>query len=98
MRIQCPFCGDRVHSEFSYLGDAGPTRPKAGEKGVAPDPALFVDYVYFRTNPSGMHREYWQHVGGCRAWLIVERNVTTHEIAGVVPARDWPERIGSGIR
>jgi sarcosine oxidase subunit delta len=86
MRIPCPFCGDRVHSEFLYLGDAGPVRPKAAERGALPDATLFHDYVHIRDNPAGMHREYWQHSGGCRAWLVVERDVTTHAIGRVEPA------------
>lgn len=96
MRIQCPYCGDRVHSEFTYLGDAGPTRPSSGMTAQASDPTLFVDYVYIRANPPGLHREYWQHVGGCRAWVVVERDVTTHAIARVTPAR--AEQAGSALQ
>lgn len=89
MRIRCPFCGDRAHAEFAYLGDAGPSRPKIeGRVSARPDPTLFLDYVYARTNPPGMLSEYWQHVGGCRAWLVVDRNVTTHEIFKVAVARE----------
>jgi heterotetrameric sarcosine oxidase delta subunit len=80
MRIRCPFCGDRSHAEFAYRGDAGPVRPSA------PDPMLFHDYVYLRDNPAGLHREHWQHVGGCRAWLVVTRDVTTHAIQAVAVA------------
>ncbi len=86
MRISCPYCGDRTHAEFAYLGDADPIRPVLAE-GTASQPDSFVDYVYLRTNPMGWHREYWQHTGGCRAWLIVERHVSTHEIGKVSPAR-----------
>ena len=25
-------------------------------------------------------REYWHHGGGCRAWLVVDRDTLTHEI------------------
>jgi heterotetrameric sarcosine oxidase delta subunit len=77
LRIPCPFCGPRDAQEFVYLGDATPRRPI----GDAPD-AMF-DYVYLRDNPAGPHREYWQHVSGCRSWLIVTRDTRTHEIAGV---------------
>ena len=94
MRIPCPYCGDRGNAEFSYLGDATPVRPRdvrraPGESGHG-SVALreFSDYVYQRTNPSGLLREWWQHTGGCRAWLMVERNVTTHEIGAVAAARD----------
>ena len=46
------------------------------------------DYVYLRDNPAGPHRELWQHVSGCRAWLVVTRDTRTHEILRVEPARD----------
>jgi methylglutamate dehydrogenase subunit B len=83
MRIPCPHCGLRGHDEFSYYGDAAPIRPDP-----APPTAerLFVEYVYLRANPAGMHRELWYHAAGCRAWLVVERDVRTHQIAGVTPA------------
>ncbi len=45
-------------------------------------------YVYLRDNPAGPHRELWQHVAGCRAWLVVTRDTRTHEVLRVEPARD----------
>ncbi|HLW91391.1 MAG TPA: sarcosine oxidase subunit delta [Roseiarcus sp.] len=77
MRIPCPFCGLRDAQEFSYLGDATRARPEAN----APDTArAMFEYVYLRDNPAGPHHEYWQHVSGCRAWLILTRDTRTHEI------------------
>lgn len=76
--IPCPFCGDRDHSEFSYGGDATVTYPPL-EASVEE----WHDAVYLRNNTRGAHTEYWHHVGGCRAWLIVERDTLTHEISGV---------------
>jgi sarcosine oxidase subunit delta len=84
MRIPCPICGERDVSEFTYLGDARPRRPE-GMKTSAED--MFA-YVYLRDNPSGNFREYWYHAAGCHAWLIVTRNVTTHEILAAGIARD----------
>ncbi|TAL86635.1 MAG: sarcosine oxidase subunit delta [Candidimonas sp.] len=75
LRISCPFCGLRDHTEFAYRGDATKTRPLQD----APL-AQWVDFVYLRDNPMGPHREYWQHTLGCRAWVIVTRNTLTHEI------------------
>ena len=46
------------------------------------------EYVYLRDNPAGPHRELWQHVSGCRAWLVVTRDTRTHEVLGVEAARD----------
>jgi sarcosine oxidase subunit delta len=47
-----------------------------------------MSYVYLRKNPAGEHRELWFHAAGCRAWLIVTRNIQTHEILAAVPARE----------
>jgi heterotetrameric sarcosine oxidase delta subunit len=90
MRILCCYCGRRGNEEFAYLGDAMPRRP-GGDVGAPLDDAArnqWADYVYLRDNPSGQHRELWQHVAGCRAWLVVTRNVRTHEILKVEPAHD----------
>ena len=80
MRIACPHCGERGNEEFSYRGAAGLIRPP-------PDAPLeaWHDYVYLRENPAGPHQELWQHVHGCRRWLVVTRNTRTHEM---LAARD----------
>ena len=83
MRIPCPFCGERSSAEFAYLGDAAPQRPD----GAARNLQASYDYVYTRQNPPGILHEYWQHTGGCRSWLVVERNVTTHDVVSARPAR-----------
>ena len=83
MRIVCPHCGERPVDEFVPYGAAGLKRPDA--------PASmsdWVDYAYLRDNKAGMHGEFFYHVGGCRAWLVVTRDTRTHAIAGVVAARD----------
>ena len=78
IRITCPFCGERDHSEFSYGGDATveypPLDAPTGDWNAA---------IYDRNNPRGPHREYWHHVNGCRSWLIVERDTLTHEVGTV---------------
>jgi sarcosine oxidase subunit delta len=76
MRIPCPHCGERGSEEFSYLGAADPVRPTAD----APMEA-WHDYVYLRDNPAGAHRELWQHVYGCRRWLVVMRDTRSHAIS-----------------
>jgi methylglutamate dehydrogenase subunit B len=81
MRIQCPFCGERDLSEFSYLGDAAFRRPEPDASQ-----AVFYEAVYLRDNPAGPHEELWYHASGCRSWLRVTRNTRTHEILGVALA------------
>ncbi|MYF71196.1 MAG: sarcosine oxidase subunit delta [Proteobacteria bacterium] len=75
--IKCPWCGTRAETEFSYGGEAGIVRP--------PDPdALsdeeWADYLFFRANPRGAHRELWNHAQGCRRWFGVERDTVTYRI------------------
>ena len=79
MRIFCPICGERDLSEFTYEGDATVVRPDHAE--IEADP--WLAYIFDRENPRGLHQEYWQHTGGCRAWLKVTRNTFTHEILRV---------------
>lgn len=83
MQLPCPHCGPRDIVEFAYGGEAIP-RPADDD----PDPAAWHDYVFLRDNPDGAHREYWQHVHGCRAWICVERDTVTHAVHGARPARE----------
>ena len=75
MRLNCPFCGSRGIEEFSYAGDATLSRP-----GSNADQAAWVDYIYFRDNPAGLHSEFWYHAAACRQVLRVERDTRTHAI------------------
>jgi sarcosine oxidase subunit delta len=81
LRIPCPFCGLRDHAEFDYEGDATVVYPPLD----APEQAWF-EAVFLRANPRGRHKEYWRHAQGCGSYLIVERDMTTHEIFGATLA------------
>ena len=52
---------------------------------LAPDPSgqSAVAQVYERVNRTDQSVEYWQHLHGCRAWLVVRRDPTTAVIANV---------------
>jgi len=75
MRLTCPFCGERGVEEFAYAGDASLTRPAPGA-----DQAEWVEFVYMRKNPAGVHRELWYHAAACRQFVKLERDTRTHEI------------------
>ncbi|MGI9498700.1 MAG: sarcosine oxidase subunit delta [Geminicoccaceae bacterium] len=81
IRISCPFCGVRDHSEFSYGGDGSIVYP-----ALDASPEAWHEAVFQRENICGVQTETWQHVGGCRMWLLVERDTTTHDIHSVRPA------------
>lgn len=77
--IDCPFCGPRDHSEFSYGEDASITYPDVDNL----DLEAWYEAVFERENPRGRHLEKWHHQQGCRMWLVVERDTVTHEIFDV---------------
>lgn len=89
IRIPCPCCGLRDHSEFSYEGDATVVYPPLDASEEE-----WFEAVFLRENPRGPHTEYWQHVNGCRAWLVVERDTLTHQISDVRFAHPGMARAG----
>ena len=85
MRIECPFCGERDLSEFTYLGAA--REAPAGAAATQLAESQFAA-VYLRSNPAGAHRELWRHGYGCGSWLEVTRDTRTHRISAVRLAKD----------
>ena len=78
--IPCPHCGPRPKEEFTVRGAVLP-RPAPDapvEEGQA--------HVYLRANPRGDYAEHWHHSGGCRRWLVVNRNTATHAVHSVTDA------------
>jgi sarcosine oxidase subunit delta len=75
--------------EFTYLGDASPRRPESNDPSSMEQ---WFDYVYLRDNSKGEMLEYWHHSGGCRSWLVAERNTETHEFISTVTAREFARR------
>jgi sarcosine oxidase subunit delta len=92
MLIECPHCGTRPAEEFTFLGDARPQRPTSNDPSSMEE---WFAYVYLRANPRGPIDEYVHHSGGCRAWLVVSRNTETHEVFGVVTAKDYAQKRGT---
>ena len=88
MLINCPHCGPRPSEEFTQLGDATVKRPTSNDPKTMDQ---WFDYVYLRDNPKGRFQEYWHHGGGCRSWLVVDRDTQTHEIFAVTTARDFAQ-------
>lgn len=76
--IQCPHCGDRNESEFSYGGPVGLDRP---DPAKVSDPE-WVDYLTVTPNPLGPVPERWWHARGCGEWLTIWRDTRTHDIVG----------------
>jgi heterotetrameric sarcosine oxidase delta subunit len=77
LRIPCPHCGERDYTEFRYGGDATKKRPAHGSG----DLATWHDHVFLFDNPKGAHREFWQHVQGCRQWDTATNTVGHSRLA-----------------
>lgn len=76
--IRCPYCEmDRPELEFRYGGEAHVARP--------PDPMVATDeewaeYLYFRSNPRGLHAERWRHIHGCGRFFNCIRDTVSDRI------------------
>ena len=75
IRINCPYCGERDHSEFTYGGDGSIKYPALNDSEQK-----WTEAIFFRKNIYGKQIETWHHTNGCRMWLEVQRSTITHEI------------------
>jgi sarcosine oxidase subunit delta len=85
--IECPWCGHRDESEFSYAGEAHIARPLQTENL---SDEQWADYLFMRKNPKGLHREQWLHAAGCRRYFNVERDTVTYKISGSYKIGEQP--------
>jgi methylglutamate dehydrogenase subunit B len=70
--LPCPFCGPRELREFIFHK----TLPAAAS-------ADEFERTYLRVADPQSSVEHWQHVNGCRAWLLVQRNPSTGAVLAV---------------
>jgi len=89
--IECPWCGPREESEFSYGGEAHIVRP---ENPNALSDREWGEYLFVRSNNCGRHREQWCHSHGCRRWFNVERDTVTYQIHAVYKIGEQPSGRG----
>ena len=85
--IECPWCGPRDESEFSYAGEAHIVRPLQPEELSDEE---WADYLFYRKNLRGRHREQWNHTSGCRRYFNAERDTVTNEIKSVYKPGEPP--------
>ncbi len=83
--IDCPWCGSRDESEFSYGGEAHIVRP--AEPDTLSD-EQWSDYLFNRKNTKGAHLEQWCHSAGCRRWFNACRDTVSYEITAVYKVGD----------
>lgn len=78
LSIYCPYCEEcREESEFHYAGQAHIARPDEPDNTTD---ETWGEYLFFRKNPKGLHREMWVHSAGCCQYFNVVRNTLTYEI------------------
>ena len=66
--IDCPHCGSRSYTEFSFGGEV-------------PDESWpEFERVWLRVNAQGLQRERWFHFAGCRRWQTLTRDTRTNEV------------------
>ena len=95
LRIYCPYCESvRDEDEFHCIGEAHIKRSEQPDELTDQE---WGEYLHYRTNPRGEHREIWHHTVGCRQHFNVVRDTETYEIKLVyrmgidrpmVPGRD----------
>jgi heterotetrameric sarcosine oxidase delta subunit len=74
IKIPCPNCGPRDHTEFTFGGELRPYG--------ATDPDEDFRAVYLRENAPEAQDERWFHMFGCRRWLTLRRDTLTNRIGG----------------
>jgi sarcosine oxidase, subunit delta len=83
MRIPCIYCGPRDETEFVCGGTSHIVRPE-----LSASDAVWGEYLFFRDNPKGLHRERWRHAYGCGQWFNLVRDTLSHEIVRVYAMTD----------
>ena len=77
--INCPHCGERAQTEFTYVRTIDSIVPL----DAASDAAMHK--LYERANPRGVDDELWRHTYGCRQFITMRRHRVTHVIEHIVP-------------
>jgi sarcosine oxidase subunit delta len=95
--IRCPYCEmERPEIEFRYGGEAHVTRPA---DPIAADDSTWAAYLYFRSNPKGLHAERWRHVHGCGRFFNCVRDTVSDRIAHTYKAGEpRPDAIPPEVR
>ncbi len=72
--VTCPYCGPRPEVEFRCGGEAHIVRPL---QPSTVDDETWAEYLFYRTNPRGIHAERWLHSHGCGRWFNALRDTAS---------------------
>jgi sarcosine oxidase subunit delta len=81
--ITCPHCGPRPEVEFRGGGEAHLARP--ADPSDMSDEA-WAEFLFYRTNPKGVHAERWNHAHGCQRWFNALRDTVSDRILATYKA------------
>jgi sarcosine oxidase subunit delta len=89
LHIDCPYCGRRPEVEFAYGGQAHLVRP---QQPAQQSDQQWAEYLYFRSNPRGLHAERWRHARGCGRFFNALRDTTTDQFAATYRIGESPPK------
>ena len=75
--ISCPYCGPRPENEFRYGGEAHIVRPR---QPADLDDDAWMNFLFMRANPKGIHYERWRHFNGCARFFNCVRDTVSDRI------------------
>ncbi len=75
--IPCPYCGPRPENEFRYGGEAHIARPR---QPADLDDDAWMNFLYMRGNPKGIHYERWRHLNGCARFFNCVRDTVSDRV------------------
>ena len=79
-QIYCPHCQEfREEEEFQASGEAHIARPADPDNCSDRE---WGEFLYFRSNIKGLHRELWVHSAGCRKYFNIARDSQTYKVHG----------------
>lgn len=72
--VPCVHCGPRPETEFRCGGQAHIVRP---ERPSELSDQEWMDVLFTRANPKGLHAERWLHIHGCGQWFNAVRDTVS---------------------
>lgn len=85
--IHCPYCGVRPEVEFRGGGEAHIARPADPSQMGDED---WAEFLFFRSNPKGLHTERWLHLHGCQRWFNAVRDTVSDRFRQTYRAGEQP--------
>jgi sarcosine oxidase subunit delta len=87
--IYCPHCEEqREEEEFHPAGQAHIPRPLDPQSCSDKE---WGEYLFFRSNPKGLHHELWVHSIGCRKFFNMTRDTQSYAIKEVYKIGEQPK-------